>query len=202
MNYIIPPVNSKGMFELASPFNNILSSLEEYTVKAIRSLNEISADDPLNNIYIPVGLSADDMNEDISNNVPIVVLMSTGGEYIYVPCNRIRTIPLINGTKHQEVALTIPLGLLPVDFNFDLIKTNIEELVYELTATKAQSVIYETSTVILLNEVETKKLELYRNNVTKVNKSYRTRYEEISNLLDSKDKQIAGLEAFIKSVKK
>lgn len=201
MNYIIPPINTKGMFELASPFNNVLSSLEEYTVTAIRTLNEISADDPLNNIYIPVGLTIDDMNDDIANEVPITVLVATGGEYIYVPCNRLRTIPLINGSKHQEKVLTIPLGLLPLDFNFDLIKTSVEELIYDLTANKSESVIYDSSRIVLLSETETKKLELYRDNIRKINKSYRTRYEEISKILENRDKQIAGLEAYVKKNK-
>lgn len=201
MDYVIPPINSKGKFELATPFDNILSPLEEYTVTAVRSINEIMPDDPLNNIYIPVGLDSDDLTSDVNNGVPIVVLVSTGGEYIYVPGDKFTTIPLVNGVRHQELLLTIPLGLLPENMDLNVLKTNIQDTVYAVVGNKGISTIIENSAIVLLDETETKRLRLLRENAITVTKSDKVKYEETLELLKSKEKQLKGLEAYIKKNK-
>lgn len=198
MSHVIPPVGSKGKFNLATPFENILSPLEEYTVTAVRSINEIMSDDPLTNIYVPVGLENGDLIEDVKNNVPIVVLLSTGGEYAYIPGNRFLTIPLINGTKHQEKILSIPLGLLPNDLDLSVLQGKIEDLVKEATANTVESKVIESSAIIILDDIETKRLELLRNNSGMINKSNKILYEETLELLNHKTKQCTGLENYIK----
>lgn len=201
MSYVIPPVNTTGKFELASPFDNILSPLEEYTVTAVRSINEIMTDDPLNNIYIPVGLTITDMEEDVKNGIPIVALVNTGGEYIYVPADKFLTIPLINGKKHQEKLITISTGLLPKDFDLNTLITSIEDLVYNTTGSESEAMVIENSAILILDDVETKKLELYRENIITIKKSNKTRYEETLELLKVKEKQVKALESYIKRIK-
>ena len=196
---IIPPINAKGKFVLAAPFDNILSSIAEYTVTAIRSLEELYTDRPLENIYLPVGLTDKDMQDDKSNNVPIVVLVSTSNDYLYVPANRILSMPVLTGVKYQERSLLVPLGILPVTMNVDVMKSNIEEYIYTALGNKTKIKEVLTSAVVLINNVDDKILEKKRKHYTDYNKSYITRYYEAVALLKTKDNLINKLEEFVKS---
>ena len=195
---IIPPINAKGKFVLAAPFDNILSPIAEYKVTGIRSLEEMTTDKPLENIYLPVGLTKEDMFKDQVDEVPIVVLISTSNEYLYVPANRILTMPVITGVKYQERTLMVPLGLIPVSMNIDSIKSDLSD--YVMTALGNESLVSEvlTSAVILVDSVDDKILEKKRKHVNDYNKSFITKYYETVALLKNKDNLIKQLECYIK----
>jgi len=199
---IIPPINSKGKFKLAPPFDNILSDMAEYSVTGIRNLNEIMADDPLKNIYEPAGLTEDDLKEDIANNIPIVVLLSSGNEYTYIPADRILSMPTISGLKHQERMLAINVGLLPVNYDLNMLKQNIDEMIYDTIGVETKTEEVLTSAVVLLDDTKTEQLKRLRNNKIKIKKSFRTRYYETLALLRKRNSLIENLEKYIKKDRK
>jgi len=201
MEYTVPPINSKGKFVLAAPFDNVLSSLEEYLVTAIRSLDELASDKPYDNIYKPVGLTEEDLARDLENKVPIVVLLSTGNEYLYVPANRILSIPVIVGKQHQEKMLAISLGLLPLDLDLTTLEDDIASVIYDSLGVEAVLREIPTSAKVLLDDATSKQMELLRENKSSVKKSFRTRYQETLTLLNKKDTHIRNLESYIKKIK-
>ncbi len=198
---LIPPINSKGIFELAVPFDKLLSPIESYTVTAIRSINELLSDDPLTNIYLTVGLTKEDMEDDAKNNIPIIVLMSTGGKYLYVPGDMFLTVPKTIGQEHQEKVLTISLGLLPSTFDFNLIKTVVKNHVYDICGIEAIPSVTPSSAAVLLDDVTSKKLRLLRENKATIYKSDLTKYNETLELLNKKNVIIEHLECYIKKTK-
>jgi len=194
----IPAIRSKGKFGLKPPFDNIVSSMKEYTVTSIRSLTELGPEDPIENIYKLSGLTEDDYNLDKDNDVPIVVLSDTSGSFIYVPGNRFITVPIVTGIRHQESILSIPLGLLPVDIDLGLIKSNIEQMIYDTIGVDTSVTKVESSAIILVEDTDSKTMKLLRENRISVKKSYRTRYLETKELLDSKILYLEQLECYIK----
>lgn len=201
MSYIIPAINSTGKFSLAVPFNNLLSDLEEYKVIAIRGIKELLSDNPLDNIYTPVGLTIEDMEEDVKNDIPIVVLISTSEEYLYVPADKILTIPITSGAEYQEKVLSISLGLLPVKKDLSIITEIIEELIYDGLGVKSESKVIESSAKILLDNIKDKQLRQLRENRVTVTKSNRTKYLETVALLNKKNTLIKNLEQYILKLK-
>lgn len=176
---IIPPINSTGKFTFSTPYDTILDSNKEYTVISIRSLLELhnSSEEPCDNIYKAVGLTEDDFNEDLNSNVPIIVF-GNGGNYTFVPADRIVSMPTINGISYQEVILAISLGSLPVGYNIDLAKSTIIDDIYDTLGIDSTVAEVPSSAVTLVTDIKHKEYMLLLANRKTVTKSYRTRYLE------------------------
>lgn len=186
---IVPPVNTKGIFIFKEPFDNKLYNNQEYTVTSIRSLLEIynSEEKPYETIYVPVGLSDIDFKNDLDNNVPIVVLTTTGNEYFYVPANKILSMPQIAGVKYQDTILAIGLGQLPLSYDFTLVKDTVKQTVYDVIGVDSTVEVVLASAVILKTYEDDILHRTLLDNRKIVIKSYRTKYLE---LLEQYNKQV------------
>lgn len=178
-DYIIPPIGSKGKFEFKAPFNQNTKSDIEYAVYAIRSIKELIDEgrDPLKYIYNQVGLSETDMNKDLTDNVPIIVLSAGTNNYVYVPANKISSLPDITGVKYQQKMLAINIGHLPLDYSLDVVKETIKEAVLEMTGIDSTVEAISTSAVTFLSDDQhTTYMKLIDGKKTS-NMSYRTKYK-------------------------
>ncbi len=186
---IIPPINSKGKFTFQEPFNDKLYESQEYTVTSVRSLLELhnSEEKPYETIYQPVGLTEAEFKEDLDNNIPIIVFTTSGGEYFYVPSDRILSQPQIIGVKYQEKILAISLGTIPLNYNLELAKDTIKQTLYDVTGIDSTVEVIPSSAVILLTKEEDTTLKAILNNRKTIDKSYRTKYLE---LLELYNKQV------------
>lgn len=201
MTYVIPPINTEGTFIFAAPYDTILKSNIKYKVASIRELVELqnSEEKPLETIYIPVGLTEADFNDDLNTHVPIVVLVTVGGEYTYVPADRIKSMPDITGIKYQDKILAIALGSLPMDMNLDLISTTIIDDIYDILGIASTIKVVPASAEILKTTTDDAQFKALLAGRSKVNKSYRTRYHETLTLLNERDAKILALEEYIKT---
>ena len=159
--YIVPPIGTKGRFHFLEPFNKAMFNNQEYTVKAIRSLQEMndSEEKPYDNIYLENELTEDKFKSDLDNNIPIIVLKNSGGNYFYVPATYIKSMPKNDGVKYQQVMMAINLGYLPLDFDYssaaDIIKNSVKS---SLGITSTIETL-KTSVVQLVSEEEHNKFK-------------------------------------------
>jgi hypothetical protein len=199
---LIPPINSKGMFIFAEPFNSIIPQNQEYNVVGIRSLVELynSSEQPYETIYKIVGLTESEFKTDVSADIPIVVFASNGNEFFYVPGNRIVSMPDISGVKYKEQVLAIALGSLPIDYNFDLVMSNISDLVYDVIGVRSNVKIVPASTTILITSDEDDTFKALLANKKTVDKSWQTKYLELKNSFDALTLKHSQLETFVKTL--
>ena len=178
---MVPTISTKGLFTLAAPFDTLTNPDQEYTVGSIRSLPELAAsgDDPLNNIYIKAGATDADMQNDVKNSVPIVVLISVDGDFIYVPANKVMSVAKLTGVAYVEKTLIVTLGHLPVDANLATITANIIADVETVMGITPIVTPTATSSVIRVPDTQHNTLTATRQGRVTNNKSYRTRYEEL-----------------------
>jgi len=178
---MVPTIGSTGLFTIAAPFDTLTDPVQEYTVGSIRSLQELSAsgDDPLNNIYVLAGATDADMQLDLKNNVPIIVLIAVDGSFIYVPASKVTSVAKITGIPYVEKTLIVTLGHIPTDLNLATITSNIIADVETVMGITPIVTPTDTSAVIRLSETKHAALVTARTNVNVVNKSYRTLYEEL-----------------------
>lgn len=183
-DYITPPIGSKGKFSFKSPFDTVTKADVEYTVYSIRSLKELidSGEDPLKYIYQKVSLTADDMNKDLENNIPIVVLSSSTNSYDYIPANRITSLPEITNIRYRQKMIAINVGYLPVDYNMETVKETIIEAVKEMTGIESTVQVIDTSAIKHIAEDKHKTYMKLLEGKKTSNASYRTRYK----ILDAK----------------
>lgn len=188
MQGIIPPINTKGKFTFKEPYNTKIFENHEYQVESIRSLVELynSDEKPFDTIYKAVGLNEDDFKSDIDDQVSIVVFKTGGGEYFYVPANRILSMPQVHGAKYQEITIAIPLGLIPLDYDLTLLKDSLAETVNNTIGVETQAGTVLTSAVTLLDKTQDATYRQLLANRRTVFKSYRTRYEELLEQYDKK----------------
>lgn len=176
---LVPPINARGKFTVQPPFDNLLSEFKEYTVTAIRSLQELedSNENPLANIYTALSLTENDYNNDLNANVPIVVLRDTSDSYVYIPANKIIGIPAVSGYKYQEKVLGISLGAIPIDENLNSIINDITDIIKDNLGVITNIKIVDSSAVILIDETEHKTYLTKRNSNRAGNSdSFRTKY--------------------------
>lgn len=124
MARITPPLNAKGLFTVAEPFQSLVLPSVSYTVTAVRSFTEIRqrGSDPLELIYTPVGLTRTAYDEDLRNECLVVTLQSESGKPIYIPDSYITSYPNQGYVKYSHLVVSASLGALPDNFDTTLLK--------------------------------------------------------------------------------
>ncbi|EPU3829040.1 DUF7194 family protein [Campylobacter coli] len=195
-NYILPSIESEGYFTFIAPFNLPKYEEKKYRVIAIRNVTDMinSNESPYDGIYAPAGLTEKDFLYDIERKVPIVVLMSNEQKYLYIPANRIKSLPTILGIEYQELILAVNLGPLPVDYDISIISKTITDDIYATSGIQSTVEKLKSSNIKLVDELEHKKYKQLLDNKKKVTKSYGIRYKELEKTYNSTRTHLQELE--------
>lgn len=197
MDYIVPPVNTEGLFELLPPYESYFNSNEPVKVIAVRSLLELKDDDPLESIYEAVGLTEETMLEHINEKVPVITFVRENGDYLYVPAVYIKSSPPIDGVIYQQFMLVSTLGLLPRNHDFDLLVSDITSFIQDRTGIKPNVKVVKNSAPTMVDRVKDEELRNMMLNNKYVSKPYMTQNTELVILNNELSDRIAALEEFI-----
>lgn len=195
MSFLIPPVNLKGSFKFAPPYDTLLKEDQVYEVVSVRNIKELydSGEEPFSTIYVPVGLTIDDFNNDANLKIPIAVFTTTGEDYFYVPVTKILSMPKIIGVKYQELILAVSLGTVPVDLNLNLVKDIIRDTVRDVIGIITDTKTVKASAVILKTYTEDDIYSAQLASRITVNKSYKTKLTEAEQHIQLLQANIATL---------
>jgi len=193
---MIPTIGMKGTFAFAAPYSANINSDQQLEVISIRSLAELEAsrEDPLNNIYKAVGELDSVFIADLKNNEPIVVLSTDGGNYIYVPANKLLSDAKLSGIAYNEKMVMVNLGYLPAKFDTTAIQTAIRNAVNNAIGITPATSPADTSAAIYVTATKDATLSAIRNNAMSVYKSDLTRYTELHTLYLAQQQLIANIE--------
>ena len=201
MTYIIPPINTKGVFIFHPPYADDTNiNKKEYEVIEIRKIKALHDDglDPLNSIYIKAGLTKEDFIEDLNNDVPIVTLSADGDQYLYIPADRIKETPAIIGHTATERLVTLSLGLMPDDINLEMLYENIAIMVNDTISVKPDLTEHPGGpTVLMSDEDYNKYIKMMSSQARSNNKSWRVRYEEMEQLYKLQKVKVAEIEKIL-----
>jgi len=173
MNYIVPPVNLKGLFKFANPLDKILKSNIQYTVTAVRSIGEMLKEDIDVKLIIfdYYGLSDDDYNYVLDNDIPIIVLQDEADNIYYVPANYLLNVPDITGEIYIGKAIIINLGYLPKKLDLTYLVNDLKEIIKSTVGVEPEVLEEETSGEFIVgykkhDDQERKRKEIITNNET------------------------------------
>lgn len=201
MTYIIPPINTKGIFIFHPPYADDTNiNKKEYEVIEIRKIKALHDDglDPLNSIYIKAGLTKEDFIEDLNTDVPIVTLSADGDQYLYIPADRIKETPAIIGHTATERLVTLSLGLMPDDINLEMLYENIATMVNDTISVKPDLTEHPGGpTVLMSDEDYNKYIKMMSSQARSNNKSWRVRYEEMEQLYKLQKVKVAEIEKIL-----
>ena len=201
MTYIIPPINTKGVFIFHPPYADDTNiNKKEYEVIEIRKIKALHDDglDPLNSIYIKAGLTKEDFIEDLNTDVPIVTLSADGDQYLYIPADRIKETPAIIGHTATERLVTLSLGLVPDDINLEMLYENIAIMVNDTISVKPDLTEHPGGpTVLMSDEDYNKYIKMMSSQARSNNKSWRVRYEEMEQLYKLQKVKVVEIEKIL-----
>lgn len=160
-----PPIPTRGLFTVGAPFSVTASVI--YNVEAVRSIPDMiqQNDDPLNEIYLPAGLTEDEYKTDVAKGVYIVTLSSEEEAPKYIPTSYILTVPDDTAIPYSYIVISANLGALPATASDELTQAvqEVQDILSDLvgvtvvvkiaTAPSSGSVSYEQ---YLINEAQRK----------------------------------------------
>jgi len=197
MNYLIPPINAIGKFRAKEPLDKILDPNINYKVIAVRTIREyLDTDtDVLNLIYLPEGLTEQDFNNDLNENMPIVTLLSPSGSYIYIPANKLASIPDVTGYKFRRKIISVDLGFIPDDTDLTWLNDEIKDLVLTKYGVEPDVSTVNASQAYLYTDDEYQTFETKRELNVKDNL---TCYAKLNNITKELELMKKKLEAVLK----
>ena len=192
---ILPTIGSKGVFKFKPPFDKFIKYTQVLEVASLRQISELedSGESPYETIYKAVGLSGLDFERDSNNDVRITVFMTVGGEYIYVPSSYILSLPITNGIRYHEKKIIVNLGYIPASLNTEILKTIVEEDIYNITSIKAEGIVVTTSTDVDISIDKHNTFVALMETKKTIDKSYKTRYLEVLEINRRQEELIAIL---------
>ena len=196
---IVPIIGSSGKFKFAAPFDTLINNDQIFKVAGIRTINDLvaSEQEPLDTIYIATEMTEDDYKEDLENDVPIIVFTSESNEFFYIPADRVLSEPINNGIPYSERSIIINLGYLPTSMNLDLLDTILKDDIYNVLGKTVDVEYINTSAVFSVEPDKHNTFIAGLENKKTVNKSYRTRYEELKQIFDARESLIREYEQLV-----
>lgn len=128
---LTPPIGASGIYTLASPYSTLYKTGVTYTCKAVRRLSEVikNGTEPYSAYYATVSLDETTYNTDVANDECIVTLVSTGGDWLYVPTSYISSYPNANGIAYHSIVLAAHIGAIPTYMDLTSLKTKFSNLI-------------------------------------------------------------------------
>ena len=201
MTFPLPTIGSRGSYEALPPYDTVILPTDVYICKGIRKLSDYLAmnEDPKTFIYQYYGMSEEDYNNDLKADVEIISLQSDRGVWVYVPINRIRTYPQVNGIEYRAKSIVIKLPLIKESSDIASLVSDLSDMVLEhLGVTPEVSVVNLTRPTLLTSEasdtLETQRMAARPNDRTLTQKIIN--YQ--NTIIDLRNK-ISELEDYIKT---
>lgn len=128
---LVPPIGISGLFQLSSPYSNLLQTNVSYRCDAVRRLSDLIdlGVEPYEEYYLPFGLTQAQYDQDVINRVSIITLISDANHVVRVPTTYLISYPDINGVPYHVMLLGIELGAIPNNKDLTGIKQIIANLV-------------------------------------------------------------------------
>jgi len=151
-----PTIGVKGSFIVDPIFSNRVIANKEYTIVELRQLVELvkSRENVLNTVYISQGLTHDDYVDGIANGALIISLRSIDDVIVKIPSNYLLGVPAKQGIKYQNIGMSVDIGSMPFDFNFEWVRYEVEELFKKLIGAQVSTVKLENSPIFYLDREE------------------------------------------------
>jgi len=199
---ILPVLGSQGTYELLPPFDTKITPEEIYTCKAIRSISEYISynQDAKKEVYDYYGLSDEDFEEDVKNDIQIISLQNDDGVWLYVPSRFISKYPDANGIPYKQIAIVTKLPALKSDRDLSFLITDIDNLVKDSLGVSSNVSIVELSRTISVVKELSIQMEAERSLLTSGKSTDRSRYISLKNELESLLERIKKLEEYIKTI--
>ncbi len=198
---ILPVIGSSGTYELLPPFDTVILPEEIYTCKAIRNISEYVSynQDPKKLVHDYYGLSENDYENDIQEDMEIVSLQNNKGVWVYVPARYIVKYPEVDGIPYHQLSMVCKIPAIEVSRDISHLKTDVINLIKDTLGVDAAVEIVEVSRTIAVTKDVSDQLKIDRALVSNGRVTDRAKYMQLLQQQQVLLDKIEGLENYIKS---
>ena len=161
---VVPFLGMSGRFILSAPFTALCNPALEYTVIALVTIAGAVAQgqDPLNDVYLAQGASAEDYAGDEALNHSLLTLQSAQGAVVTLPTSALLALPDADGVRYHGVLLGVSLSALPETFDLSTLKADVADLVFDRVGVRSSVYLAVVSTPSIVSHAVHTALEAAR----------------------------------------
>ena len=195
MAYLVPTVGLAGVYTLKTPF--VADTTQQWTCVSIRTIVELKASgvDVLATYYTPNGLDEDKYNEDVTNGVSIITILSQSDSVVRFPNSYLLSFPDSSSVPYSHIILSCSLGAIPDALDLTFLKQQVASIVSDtigVEPTVKEHVAAMSGTVTIAQD---KQLTAIREAAIKNRTTDRAKYLAQLAINTSLQEQIQALEA-------
>ena len=200
---LVPHIGSKGKYILKAPWEAKVDLI--YRCERVSSILDFKLSeevDVLKSLYLDKGLTKEDYENAIRDNIKIVTLKSGSKFRIDLPDNYIEKFPDQGFVPYQQQIISINLGLLPNDINLSNALEKIKGLIGDTLNINVEPLIHKYESERFIDWATHEEMEKTRESGIK---DFITNWEKIRRLEDENDALSAAvieLEAALLKTKK
>lgn len=191
----------KGRFSFKPPFDKYETNEEleiVYFEKIYIALsNGISV---LKLVYNPVGLTKEHMANDIKSDRWLIGLLKSDGGILYLPEQYIVEKENYLGHPYQRFLLSVDVGLLPVDTDFDNLINDIRTLVAERVGVIPYMKVIKVGKIVQYDDNKDLECRIAREIHMVDRGNYKSQIDELERKIEIRDRTIAGLDCVVKEL--
>lgn len=198
----IPPIGTAGIYSLAAPFNTDLLTNTSYRCDAARRFSDFIelGTDPFEEFYVPKGLTQDQYNQDVINQVVIISLVSSSNHWVHVPSTYVLALPDINGVAYAVTVLGMEMGAIPNYMDLTGLKSALADLAHATIGIRPAIKEAVISAVEKVSQADHDALEAARQQAITNSTTDRARLITLQQQYDTLKGQYDQLEAYVKTL--
>lgn len=129
MASLIPPIGTRGLYELKAPWSTVPNTI--YECAAIRYFVDLEnlGVNILEAYYTPMGLEQANVDTDRRADVAVLTLVSDTSAPIYVPSSHVAAFPNLTQRNYKHLVLSASLGPIPDYIDLTFLQSEMASLV-------------------------------------------------------------------------
>lgn len=198
---ITPEIGSSGKYEYKTPFDTLGNNQTEFTCMSVRRLADCIAlgEDPFKKYYKPYKLTEADYQKDIADNVSIIGLQSTVGQWLYLPNSYLLSYPDVSGVRYVTMVLAANIGAVPETLDLESLASDVGDIIRAKIGVTAEIKPVITSQPALVSHDDHTRLENARKNSISSDPPLSLKVIELLSTVSQLMEQNKVLSDFIKS---
>lgn len=197
--YPVPAVGTKGSYKLVDPFKTFDGELFECIgVRALASFIS-NNDDALQEVYLDNGLTEQNYEADLNENIEIVSLQNDKGFVLHVPAKYVSMYPVQDGVHYRAIAFNVFLPAMPVERDYSFLIDRLKETVRSQLGVDSTVTLTETSRVQQVSHQKHEETTIARTTVIANDASPFSKIALLERELAAAKQRVQVLEAHIKS---
>jgi hypothetical protein len=198
---VLPSLGSSGAWTLKTPFDALIVSNLAYTCQEVRRITTMVGQgvDVFTQHYARHGLTKAEYDQDVQNDVSMITLITSSGDWLFVPSSYVTGWPAADGVPYATIAAAIVLGALPNTVDPSFLTEDLKAFIKARLGLVPDISYVVVSETVMKDQNQHEILEIARENAKEVDKTLFSQLQDAEATIASQKQTIDNLTAYIKA---